>query len=206
MYTAIAGASLTLAAFIRQSLESDFNLKNLFNPINGGTMVVSLNTPEEMAQNLNAEGVSVWLYRIARDDERLNAPPERLGPGQVRKTPLPLRLHYLITPMVNAANNPNASETEQAILGKILQVLYDHATLNGSDLQGDLSGTAAQLTARLESLSLDEITKVWYSLERSYELSVSYEMTVVYIDSAITEEASPVKVVMTEPGLILNMR
>jgi|SRR5580704_1953516 hypothetical protein len=202
MYTAIAGASLTLAQYIRQSLEADFNLKNFFNPANGGTMVVSLSTPEEMTNN-GQEGLSVWLYRIARDDERLNDPPQRLASGQTRKTPLPLRLHYLMAPTV-ASKNAHAAETAQTILGKVLQILYDHATLSGADLLGDLSGTNTQMTARLETMSLDEISKVWYALERSYELSVSYELTVVYIDSQLMELVSPVKVVLTEPGVIVS--
>jgi hypothetical protein len=204
MYTAITGTSLTLAQYIRQNLEADFNLKSLFNPADGGTMVVSLGTPEEMTTNTQ-EGVSVWLYRVTRDDERLNDPPTRLGPGQSRKTPLPLRLHYLVTPTV-ATDNLTGAETEQTILGKVLQVLYDHPILSGADLQGDLSGTALQLTARLESLSLEEITKVWYALERSYELSVSYEVTIVYIDSELTDLVSPVRVVLTEPGVIVSTR
>jgi Pvc16 N-terminal domain len=202
MYTAIAGASLTLAQYIRQSLEADFNLKNFFNPANGGTMVVSLSTPEEMTNN-GQEGLSVWLYRIARDDDRLNDPPQRLASGQTRKTPLPLRLHYLMAPTV-ASNNAHAAETAQTILGKVLQILYDHATLSGADLLGDLSGTNTQLTARLETMTLDEISKVWYALERSYELSVSYELTVVYIDSQLVELVSPVKVVLTEPAVIVS--
>jgi len=60
------------------------------------------------------------------------------------------------------------------------------------------------MTARLETMSLDEISKVWYALERSYELSVSYELTVVYIDSQLMELVSPVKVVLTEPGVIVS--
>jgi hypothetical protein len=204
MYTALAGTSLTLAQYIRQNLEADSNLRSLFNSLHGGTMVVSLSTPEEMTENAQ-EGVSVWLYRIVRDDERLNDPPRRLGPGQSHKTPLPLRLHYLVTPIA-AADNLTGSETEQTILGKVLQVLYDHPTLSGADLQGDLSGTQLQLTARLESMTLEELSKVWFALERSYELSVSYEVTVVYIDSEITETVSPVRVLLTEPGVIVSTR
>ena len=85
-----------------------------------------------------------------------------------------------------------------------MQVLYDHSTFSGADLQGDLSGTHLQLTTRLESMSLEDITKVWYALERSYELSVSYEVTVVYIDSELMESVTPVKVLLTEPGVIVS--
>ncbi len=85
-----------------------------------------------------------------------------------------------------------------------MQILYDHPTLSGSDLQGDLSGTASRFTARLESMTLEEITKVWYALQRSYELSVSYEVTVVYIDSEELEPVSPVRVLLTEPRIIVG--
>ena len=102
-------------------------------------MVVTLNTPKEMTRN-NSEGLSVWLYRIIRDEDRLNAPPEWIGPNGVRRPPLPLRLHYLITP-ITRVQSQTGPETEQVILGKILQTFYDHPTLRGTDLQGDFSGT-----------------------------------------------------------------
>src|SRR5689334_18454605 len=145
MYTAIVSTTRTLVAFLRQRLESDPDLSAFFS---GGTLVVTMNNPEEM-DDASLEGVSVWLYRVVRDEDRLNAPPERVGSTQRRQTPLPLRLHYLITPLVGAAV-PDSPELEQAILGKILQSLYDHPVFRGVDLQGDFSGTDVEFSMRLE--------------------------------------------------------
>jgi hypothetical protein len=202
MYTALRATSETLVSYLRQRFEIDPNLAPFFDAGSGGSMVVTLNTPKEMTRN-DIEGLSVWLYRIIRDEERLNALPERIGPNLVQPPPLPLRLHYLITP-ITRVQSQTGPETEQIILGKILQTFYDHPTLRGTDLQGDFSGTESELNVRLETLSLEEITRVWDALEGSYQLSISYEVSVVNIASAMEpERVSPVLVALPEYGVIV---
>lgn len=197
MYTALRATSRTLVQFLEARLQSDPTLKAFFT----GGMVVSLTTPHEMTQK-PAEGLSVWLYRIIRDDQRLNDPPRRLNATQLEPPPLPVRLHYLITPVTNErAGNP---ETEQLILGKVLQLFHSHPVLRGTDLQAEFSGTDVELNIRLEPMPLEEITRVWEALEGSYQLSVSYEVSVVNImPEQEPERVSPVEVVMPEYGLIL---
>lgn len=180
MYTVLRATSQTLTAYLRDQLQADPNLAPFFDPGAGGTMLVTLNTPREMRDN-NSEGLSVWLYRVVRDQDRLNEPPERIGPNRIRPTPLPLRLHYLMTPITNTQTLVGP-ETEQVILGKLLQVFHDHPHLRGADLQGDLSGTEAELIVRLETMGLEEIARVWEALEGSYQLSVSYEVSAVRIE------------------------
>jgi len=204
MYTALRATSQTLAVAIRQRLEVDPTLAPLFDPQSGGTMVVSFNTPQEMTQN-TMQGVSIWLYRIVRDEQRLNAPPERVSPNQMRYPPLPLRLHYLVTPVIDRNGNRSGPEIEQTVLGKVLQIFHDHPRLRGTDLQDDFSGTTVELHVRLEPLTLEEITRVWEALERSYQLSVSYEVSVVNIESALEPDSvSPVQVALPEYGVIVS--
>src|SRR4051794_31238140 len=167
MYTSIRATSQTLAEYLRQGLISDPQLAPFFDSGAGGTMVVSMSTPEEMSEN-NVEGLSVWLYRVARDEERLNQPPDRIAYNQLRRTPLPLRLHYLMTP-ITASDLAGGPETEQLVLGKVLQVFHDHPLMHGTDLQGELSGTNAELAVRLEAMTLDEIARVWDALDGSYQ-------------------------------------
>ena len=69
MYTALRATSLTLANHLRQRLQADPTLALLFDPGLGGTMVVTLSTPQEMMRT-NAEGLSVWLYRMGRTPEK----------------------------------------------------------------------------------------------------------------------------------------
>ena len=111
MYTALRATSQTLAAYIQQHLEAEHNLAPFFG--SSGTMAVSLNTPQEMTQPPAQQGVSVWLYRVIRDEQRLNTPPERLGPNQLRYPPLPLCLHYLVTPVIDSNGNGAGSGTNR---------------------------------------------------------------------------------------------
>src|SRR5215813_8765050 len=192
MYTALHATSKTLTKFLETPLQAFFS--------SGQT--VSLKTPHEMKQGTPEEGVSVWLYRIIRDDQRLNDPPRRLSATQVVPSPLPLRLHYLITPVTKeSAANP---ETEQLILGKVLQLFHSHPVLRGADLYDEFSGDV-ELHVRLEPMTLEEITRVWEALEGSYQLSVSYEVSVVNIMPELEpEQVTPVDVVLPEYGLVVS--
>ena len=182
MYTALRATSLTLQDYLLGGFVADPDLGPLFNLVLGGTMAVSLNDPEEM-RTTNVDGVSLWLYRIERDDQRLNAPPTRPTPNRLVPTPLPLRLHYLVTPIVtiDPAFPLVSPAREQEILGKVLQLLYEHPLLRGTDLRDTLTGSSETISVRLEPLTLEEITRVWTALQRPYQLSISYEATLAMI-------------------------
>jgi uncharacterized protein DUF4255 len=198
MYTALRASSRTVAKFIEARFQADPLLSGFF----GGGMVVSLATPQEMNEK-PAEGLSVWLYRIIRDDQRLNDPPVRISPTELRPPPLPVRLHYLMTPVTNEQTGD--PETEQLILGKVLQLFHSHPVLAGADLQAEFAGTQVELRVRLEPLMLEEITRVWEALDGSYQLSVSYEVSVVNIMPELEpEQVSPVTISMPEYGLIVS--
>jgi hypothetical protein len=198
MYTALRATSRTLAKFLDTKFQADPLLSGFF----GGGMVVSLATPQEMNEK-PAEGLSVWLYRIIRDEQRLNDPPARISVSELQPAPLPVRLHYLITPVTNQQTGD--PETEQLILGKVLQLFHSQSVLRGADLQAEFSGTETELRVRLEPQSLDEITRVWEALEGSYQLSVSYEVSVVNILPELEpQQVSPVLISMPEHGLIVS--
>ena len=181
MYTVLAATSETLRRLLWEAMTNDVGPSGLALFFAGMT-TVSLETPREM-QQAGRQGLSVWLYRIARDDSRLNDPPARVllpnGDVEFVPPPLPLRLHYLLTPL--AAASP---DIEQRILGRALQVFHTFPIVSGSMLRGELAGTNAELHVHLEALGLEEITRVWEALEGSYQLSVSYEVTLADIHSA----------------------
>ena len=201
MYTALRATSVTLVRLLEQWFNADPQLQPLF--AGGGGMVVSLNTPEEMA-DLDLEGVSVWLYRVVRDEDLLNRPPVRVAADRQRTPPLPLRLHYLMTP-IGGRDRATSAETEHALLGKVLQIFHDQPVLRGADLQDDFGGTATELNVRLESLSLEDTTRVYEALARSFQACVSYEVSVVDVASALEPiDVRPVLVAAPEYGLIVG--
>ena len=94
-----------------------------------------------------------------------------------RKQPLPLRLHYMVTPW------GGDRATEQRILGRVLQVLYDDAVIDGPELQGVLAGTTAEVRVSLASMQLEDRARVWWAIGLPYRLSVNYEIRVIDVDS-----------------------
>lgn len=200
MITAIRATSRTIADFLQEEFAQDPDLGASFS--GAGTMRVYLNTPAQMTGSRS--GLSVWLYRVTRDEATLNRPPERVSPTQVRPAPLPVRLHYLLTPNIgsNAVDSP---ETEQVILGKALQALHDRPQLSGVDLKDDFEGTRAVVTSRFEGLTIDELARIWDALATSYRTSVSFEVTVVDIESPLRDESGPpVRLPLVEPVVIVG--
>jgi Pvc16 N-terminal domain len=175
-YPVISGVSQTLKTLLVSNItnSSDNQIKNV---------PIELLSPKEMQDANEDLGVSVWLYRVSRMPEMLNEPPERKGANQLASVPLPVLLYYLVTPV---AKDPL---TRHALMGKVLQVFNDHSILRGADLQGVLQGTQEQLRVNLETVSLEDLSLVWDALSEPYQLSVSYMVQVVKIDS----DREPVK-------------
>ena len=188
MISAIRDCSLSMRDVLQLSLRDDPQLSPYFDPADPmvdaiGTMDVSLDNPQEL-EDASIEGVSLWLYLVERDEQTLNRPPRRLGNDEVEQQPLPLRLHYLVTPIVDRDSRVNSTELEQLILGKVLQLFHDDTSLAGARLRGALAGSGLEFFVRLEPLSLEEITRVWDALDKPYQLCVSFEVAVVPIRSA----------------------
>ena len=75
--TAIRATSRTLADRLQAEFADDPVLATFFRA--PGTMRVYLNTPAEMSSS--RAGLSVWLYRVVRDDLTHNEPPARVSPS-----------------------------------------------------------------------------------------------------------------------------
>jgi hypothetical protein len=200
MITAIRATSRTIADFLQAEFEADPDLGASF--ATAGAMRVYLNTPAQMIGTKT--GLSVWLYRVTRDESTLNRPPERISPTRLKPAPLPVRLHYLIAPIGTTAT-ADAPETEQVILGKALQALNDRPQLMGADLKDDFTGTRTVVTCRFEALTIDELARIWDALDASYRTSVSFEVTVVDIEAPVrTQTGPPVRVPVLEPAIVVG--
>jgi hypothetical protein len=148
----------------------------------------------------------VWLYRIERDETRLNLPDERLPNDLLRPPPLPLRLHFLMTPVTFKGPGGASPDVQHKMLGRVMQALHTKPILQGVNLQGtDLEGTDQQLHVHLEGLALDEQSRVWEALEGSFTLAVSYEVTVVNIDASLEpRRIAPVRIALPDVSVIVD--
>ena len=168
-YTAVREVSLALQALLKQEIT------NSTDPQLSG-VAVELNSPKYFREK-EKSGISLWLYRVTRQPETLNRPPERVGPSILRRQPMPLTLFYLVTPMREQPKD------EQALIGKIVQVFHDHAVMSGPEVGAVLNADAVQLHLALDGLTLEELARVWDVLKEPYQLSLSYIVQTVAIDS-----------------------
>ena len=198
MNTGIRATSETLRAVLEAAMAADPILQMLFT--GAGASVVSLANPDEMTA-AGESGISVWLYRLVRDEQRLNAPPERIRPNEIRPTPLPIRLHYLIAPVLGADGAGAPIETRHHILGAVLQAFHERPLISGIVLAGDFAGTSVELAVRLESPTSSRWRGCGNSLESGYQLCVSYEVGIVSISGTAPNSAGPpVMIALPELG------
>lgn len=139
---------------------------------------VFLESPRELRDAETAVGVSLWMYRVTRNEFTLNNPSPPAGESTFPRQPLPIDLHYLVTPL---SEDPG---DEQDLMGRILQTFHDHSVVRGTDLRDELAGSGHELRITLDALSLEDLTRVWNALQEPYSLSVPYQVSVVAVDSA----------------------
>lgn len=127
-----------------------------------------------------APTLTVFLYDIVQDPTVRNRPPTvRVVGGQhIRvKQPLGLILHYMLTAWAGDR------DTELQMLGRAMQVLYDDAIVDGTELLGGLAGSAVQLKLTMSPLYLEDRARIWFAIGQPYRLSLNYEVRVVDIDA-----------------------
>jgi uncharacterized protein DUF4255 len=137
----------------------------------------------------NPARLTLFLFEVGEDPSARNRPRVRGStPPNVtlQKPPVALLLRYLLTPW------GGDRLTEHRLLGRVVQVLYDHPILSGTDLRGNLTGTDQALKITQSPLTLDERARVWFAVQRPYRLSVSYEVRVVNLDAEALEQFTPV--------------
>ncbi|MBG0562850.1 DUF4255 domain-containing protein [Actinoplanes aureus] len=138
--------------------------------------------------------LTLFLYEIAEDAASRNRgtirvePATTNGPVTVRKPPMALVLRYLITAW--GGDQP----TQQRMLGRALEALYNDAIIDGAQLTGSppgsLAGSTDALHLTLTPLTLDQKSYVWFALQKPYRLSLNYEVRVVNLD-ALDRPAAP---------------
>jgi hypothetical protein len=171
-YTVIAEVGETIVGMLWEEMDADPLVKTLID----SESRISLQSPFDLSDD-DAVRLSVYLYRIAEDASTKNQFPVAGNGARLRKPPLTLDLFYLVTPLVGSPRE------QHIIMGKVMQVLYDRAILQGPDLTGSLRASDEELRIVLNPVTLEETARVWQALEMSYRLSVCYLARVALVDS-----------------------
>jgi hypothetical protein len=180
-YTVLAEAGESLINVLWEEIQIDPQISSLIDNENR----ISLDSPFDLQDNDSVK-LSIYLYRITENASTKNQFPVQGNGVQLRKPPLTLDLHYLVTPLVGTVTD------QQIILGKVMQVFYDRAILQGTDLTGSLAASGQEVRLILNPVALEETTRVWQAMEMSYRLSLVYLVRVAMVDSRREQFVQPV--------------
>ena len=147
-YTVLAEAGESLVSILWEEIQIDPQINSLIDNENR----ISLDSPFDL-QNNDSVKLSIYLYRITENASTKNQFPVQGNGTQLRKPPLTLDLHYLVTPLVGTVTD------QQIILGKVMQVFYDRAILQGTDLTGSLAASGEEVRLILNPVALEETTR-----------------------------------------------
>ena len=173
-YDAINDTGKTLANLLFNNLVKDSKFNSSFNKNAALEKQVTLASPEEIQANLSETSpkLCIYLYNVTEFSPLKNNLP--FPPKQ--NPPLYLTLHYLITPFTQETNK------DQTLISKIIQTFLDNPVLRGTILQGTLVNNGEDLRVTLNSLSIDELSKLWTVFSMPYKLSLSYSVSPVKIE------------------------
>jgi hypothetical protein len=180
-YTALSNVGKTLVSLLWSSIKEDPQVNSIITTEDQ----ISLSSPKEIGSQ-SSKKLSIFLYHITEFPSMRNQEMSVANPTSLSYPPLCLELHYLITPYTQN------EESDHIILGKIMQIFLDNAILRGSILKGDLADDGEELRLVMDSLSMDDLNKMWSIFDKQYKLCISYRVSPVRIDS--TREAKVTRV------------
>src|ERR1700694_4773035 len=153
--------------------------------------------PPEKARKASEDQLNIFLYHTPLNAAWRNMDmPRQIRSGQTGQPPLGLNLHYLIT----GYGKNDDDILGQQWLGKAMSVLHDHPVLGAKEIKDALpeSGLQDQIErVRItpQSMSSDEMSKLWTAFQAPYRISMAYEVDVVLIES--TRPSQPPLPVLT---------
>lgn len=155
---------------------------------------IALASPKNPGTNL----LTLFLYKVTENPDLKNADrlvvPRPDGRVTERRAPLSLDAYYLLT--AHAGEPTDHLEAHRA-LSRAMRVFYDNGILQGSLLRADdpSTGLTAEsiLRVTLNPITMEDMTRIWSVFpDTPYEISVSYLVTPVAIDSAREDIGAPV--------------
>jgi len=159
----ILNADVALANFISHGIEKEFAGKNIVTSM----QQISFSSPKTI-DTIGTRKLSIFLYDVTEETtaRTISAPED--GP-KIRATQRPLVLRYLVTP------STGNDKDDHALIEKIIRVLEASPFIVSSNDENNV-----RLSVKIDSLSLDELSKLWIALGTPLRLSLS--LTVSSVD------------------------
>lgn len=127
--------------------------------------------------------INLFLYKVQENPtlKNMDWQVKHGEPNQLVPPPLSLNLFYLMTPY--APNDPQTgNSTAHEILGEAMRVFYENPVVHEDYLADGLKDAREQIKIMLNTLELEELSRVWNTFTQPFRLSVLYEVSVVQLD------------------------
>lgn len=167
-------------------------LRGLIKGIVASDAEVTTKPPSVARVGISSGQINIFLYSTQHNSAFSNFPmPGEAKNGEKAYPPLSLILKYLIT--VYGKDDDDISG--QKLMGKVMSVLHDNPVLKRSDIDdfepdSGLHQQIERVRITPESLSLDDMSKLWSSFQSAeYRLSTGYQVSVVLIESTRIQSA-----------------
>lgn len=150
---------------------------------------ITTKPPDKARDNEAGNQLNLFLYQVLPNAAWRNMDiPQKMRSGETSMSPLALNLYYMLT----AYGTSNDDLLSHRLLGHAMNVLYDHAILSSSDIDGvlapddsELQNQVERVRITLQPLTVEEIFRLWSGFQTQYRVSVAYEVGVVLIDSTL---------------------
>jgi hypothetical protein len=152
----ISDADTALANLIWNSIENESAAKK----ISSSQKQISFCSPKA-ADTQGTRKLSIFLYNITEEKAARNIPPTVDYSGK-KTNHTTFALRYLVTP------STGNDKDNHALLEKIIQMILATPPIINSDEENNVG-----LTVKIDSLTLDELSKLWTALGAPLKLSVS---------------------------------
>jgi hypothetical protein len=152
---------------------------------------VSTRPPDRVRTNGQENRVNLFLYQTSLDPAWRNQDmPGVSQPGEDGRPPLPLSLYYLVT--AYAENDDEI--VSHRLLGRAMSILHDHPVLDGAEIkaalaESDLDEQIERVRITPQPMTLEEMSKLWTTLQTQYRISTAYQACVVLIESKLPARA-----------------
>lgn len=128
--------------------------------------------------------VNLFLYHAMPNAAWRNMPiPAR---GDSAQPPLALNLYYMITAYAREKGDTGDIDSHN-LLGRVMRVLLDHPVLSSADITmpgSDVENQVDRIRITMQPLTIEELYRLWTGFQTQYRLSVSYEVSVILIESS----------------------
>lgn len=138
--------------------------------------------------------VNLFLYKVQENAtlKNLDWQVKRGDPNKLVPPPLSLNLFYLMTAYAASAQDTGNS-TAHSILGDAMRVFYENPVVPRDYLVTGLKDATERIKIMMNTLDLEELSRVWSTFTQPFRLSVLYEVSVVQLEAPSDSERTMAK-------------